>query len=329
MLTWPHRHTDWASDLANVEACYLELAYHICRYQKLLIVCFDHAHKKHIKQILKEKNVALEQVRLALAPSNDTWTRDHGPIAVLCQQDITLLDFRFNGWGGKYASDLDHAITATLYHQQALGDTVLEPISMVLEGGSIEVDGSGTLLTTRDCLLSPTRNPKLSQQQIEQKLIQWFGLSRVLWLGHGYLDGDDTDSHIDILARFCDRETIVYTHCDDKSDPHYKELNAMETELRGLRSITDQPYRLLPLPWPAAKYDEAGKRLAASYANFLVINGAIIMPGYNDPADEQARICLQQCFPDREVIAINALPLIKQGGSLHCMAMQLPEGVLT
>jgi len=200
---------------------------------------------------------------------------------------------------------------------------------MVLEGGSIEVDGAGTLLTTRDCLLSPTRNPKLSQQQIEQKLIQWFGLSRVLWLGHGYLDGDDTDSHIDILARFCDCETIAYTHCDDESDPHYKELNAMETELRGLRSITDQPYRLVPLPWPAAKYDDAGNRLAASYANFLVINGAVIIPGYNDPADEQARVCLQQCFPDREVIAINALALIKQGGSLHCMAMQLPEGVLT
>jgi agmatine deiminase len=199
---------------------------------------------------------------------------------------------------------------------------------MVLEGGSIEVDGSGTLLTTARCLLAPTRNPTLTREQIEKRLMDLLGINRILWLQHGYLAGDDTDSHIDTLARLCDSRTIAYVHCNDPDDEHYAELKAMEAELKSFRAADGQPYRLVPLPWPRAKFDEDGNRLPATYANFLVINDAVLVPTYQDPADSEALTRMQECFPDREVVAIDCLPLIYQFGSLHCVTMQLPEGVL-
>jgi agmatine deiminase len=208
------------------------------------------------------------------------------------------------------------------------GHTPMQTVDMVLEGGSIEVDGSGTLLTTTRCLLAPTRNPKLSKQQIEERLMGSLGINRILWLQHGYLAGDDTDSHIDTLARFCDRGTIAYVSCDDPQDGHYVELKAMEDELKTFRAADGQPYRLVPLPWPRAKLDEDGNRLPATYANFLIINDAVLVPTYDDPADAAALASLKTGFPDREIVPINCLPLIYQFGSLHCITMQLPEGAL-
>jgi agmatine deiminase len=327
-LTWPHVHSDWAPILAEVEPVFTAIAAAIARFEIVLIACYDAAHREQVQARLAAAGVPAARTRLYLAPSNDTWARDHGPITVLCQGEATLLDYGFNGWGGKYPHDRDDRITRTLHAQGAFGDTPIDHQDLILEGGSIEVDGSGTLLTTERCLLAPTRNPKLARADIERELAAQLGLTRFLWLKHGYLAGDDTDSHIDTLARLCDASTIAYVSCDDPADEHYAELKAMEAELKAFRTPNGTPYRLVPLPWPQPKLDADGARMPATYANFLIINGAVLVPTYRDAADAVALERLRGCFPDREVIAIDCLPLIWQHGSLHCVTMQIPAGIV-
>jgi agmatine deiminase len=329
MIAWPHAHSDWQDILPDVEPVYTQLAQHIARREKLLIVCWNDAHATHVNNLLLEADVNPQQILLHKVHSNDTWTRDYGPLTVLEQGKPRLLDFIFNGWGNKFSAPLDNQVTRQLHAAGAFAETPLSTIDLVLEGGSIEVDGQGSLLTTENCLLAPTRNSTLNRDQIETQLRAWFGVERVLWLRHGHLIGDDTDSHIDTLARFCDPHTIAYVACDDPGDEHYPDLRHMETELRDMRDCRGQAYRLVPLPWPAAKYDAAdGRRLAASYANFLIINGAVLVPTYGDAADDEALHRLQPCFPGRDIIGVPCLPLIRQNGSLHCITMQLPAGVL-
>ncbi len=327
MLTWPHAGSDWAPMLSEVEPVFVSIAVAIARFETVLIACHDESVRRQVEGQLRSANIPPDRTRLWVASANDTWARDHGPISVLCQGEATLLDFDFNGWGGKFAYELDNRITRRLHAQGAFGDTPIEHVDLILEGGSIEVDGSGTLLTTAQCLLTPTRNPRLSRQQLEQQLSELLGITRFLWLQHGYLAGDDTDSHIDTLARLCDPDTIAYVSCTDPQDEHYKELKSMEAELQSFRTTRGSPYRLVPLPWPTAKYDIDGARLPATYANFLIINNAVLVPTYRDPADDEALRTLQTCFPDREVIGIDCLPLISQHGSLHCVTMQLPAVV--
>ena len=327
-LTWPHAHSDWAPILDEVEPVFTAIAAAIARFEIVLVACYDSAHRDQVRTRLAAAGVPAARTRLYVAPSNDTWARDHGPIAVLCQDEATLLDYGFNGWGGKYPHDLDDRITRTLHAQGAFGDTPIEHQDLILEGGSIEVDGSGTLLTTERCLLAATRNPRLARADIERELAAHLGLTRFLWLKHGYLAGDDTDSHIDTLARLCDPNTIAYVACDDPSDEHYAELKAMEAELETFRTPNGAPYRLVPLPWPQPKRDTDGARMPATYANFLIINGAVLVPTYRDTADAVALERLRGCFPDREVIGIDCLPLIWQHGSLHCVTMQIPEGIV-
>jgi agmatine deiminase len=327
MLTWPHAHGDWAKRLTQVEPVFTEIARQISWREKVLISCYDRGHRERLGKHLAAAGVDMRRVILRTVPSNDTWARDHGPLTVMCQNELLLLDFGFNGWGGKFGYELDNQISRKLYALDSFGQTPMQTVDFVLEGGSVEVDGGGTLLTTARCLLAPTRNPKLTRDQLEQKLKEFLGLNRILWLNHGYLAGDDTDSHIDTLARYCDKNTIAYVSCDDLRDEHYAELNAMEEELKTFRAADGQPYRLVALPWPRAKFDDEGQRLPATYANFLIINSAVLVPTYEDPADNVALARLQECFPDREVVAINCLPLIYQFGSLHCITMQLPAGV--
>ncbi|MHB8534560.1 MAG: agmatine deiminase family protein [Sulfuricaulis sp.] len=328
MLTWPHAHGDWAQRLTQAEPVFVEIARQVSRREKVLISCYDKGHREHVEGLLAAAGVERDRLILHVVPSNDTWARDHGPLTVACQDEVLLLDFGFNGWGGKYGYELDDRITRRLYALDVFGRAPMQTVDLVLEGGSVEVDGSGTLLTTARCLLAPTRNPKLTREQLEQKLKELLGLNRILWLHHGYLAGDDTDSHVDTLARFCDRNTIAYVSCDDPADEHYAELKAMEQELMAFRTVDGRPYRLVPLPWPRAKRDENAKRLPATYANFLIVNGAVLVPTYEDPADDIALARLKECFPGRDVVAINCLPLIYQFGSLHCVTMQLPEGVI-
>lgn len=325
LLTWPHANSDWLPYLTRVEPVFIHIAQEVARRERLIIACQDNAHTEQVKNLLTLHKANLPNITLYATDSNDTWARDHGPITVLESGQLKLLDFTFNGWGGKFDAELDNRITQRLHGASAFGKASLETIDMVLEGGSIEVDGAGTLLTTTRCLLAPTRNPGMSQLQVEKTLAELFGVRRFLWLKHGYLAGDDTDSHIDTLARFCDPHTICYVACDDPSDEHYAELKAMESELKAFRDANSRPYRLFPLPWPKPKYDEDGHRLPATYANFLIINKAVLVPTYEDSADSQALASIRVCFPDREIIAIPCLPLIWQHGSLHCVTMQIPS----
>ena len=327
MLTWPHSQSDWHANLAAVEKVYLQLARVICQHEKLLVVCYDTSHQHHIHDLL-QPYVDLTQVIFALHASNDSWARDHGPITVLEQHQPCLLDFQFNGWGDKYAHDLDNQITSGLHAEGIFGGTPLDTIDIILEGGSIDSDGEGNLLTTRACLCHPSRNPGLSATDIENQLQQLLGVERILWLEHGWLAGDDTDSHIDMLARFCDARTIAYTACDDAEDEHYSKLSAMHAELSVMTQRNGEAYELVALPIPHAIFNQEGERLPASYANFLIINAVVLVPQYGDPADTIALQRLTACFPGREVIGINCRAVIEQFGSLHCLTMQLPAGVL-
>lgn len=328
MLTWPHDRSDWLPFLATVEPVYVEIARAVCAREKLLICCRDETHVDHVRVLLQGGHVNLVRVTLMIAPSNDSWARDHGPITVFENNAPRLLDFTFNGWGKKYSADLDNLITRRLHDRGAFNSIALESFDFVLEGGGIESDGAGTLLTTAQCLLSPHRNPLLTRAQIERVLKDTLGVARVLWLEHGHLAGDDTDSHIDTLVRFCDAHTLAYMSCDDPSDEHYTDLRVMEDELRTLRDWNGKPYRLIALPLPRAQYNAEGRRLPATYANFLIINDAVLAPTYGDPADKLALERLRTAFPKHEIVAINCTPLIQQFGSLHCITMQLPHGVL-
>lgn len=279
--------------------------------------------------MLQTRTVHGKNVRTFIVPTNDTWIRDYGPLSVISRQNtLQLLDFEFNAWGNKYQSNNDNLVNRRLQEQGAFQQTPLKSIPWVLEGGSIETDGYGTLLTTANCLLSKQRNAEQNKARIEQALQEHLGATRILWLDHGALEGDDTDSHIDTLARFTDPNTICYVSCDQAEDPHYLPLKQMAQTLQTFRNHAGKPYRLVPLPWPKAKINRNGKRLPATYANFLIINHAVLVPIYNDPADNKAIAIFKQLFPEREVIALNCLSLIEQFGSLHCATMQLPEGVI-
>ena len=328
MLTWPHAGTDWAKQLPETETVFLDLARAISRFESLLITCRDAAHRQAVRDKLEQAGVPASRCRLCCHASDDTWARDHGPLTVYREGRPQLLDFTFNGWGGKYPAERDNALTRALHAQGAFGDTPLVSLPFVLEGGSIDSDGAGTLLTTRACLLAPSRNPGHDQAAIERVLAQQLGARRVFWLRHGWLRGDDTDSHIDMLARFCDPVTIAFSHCEDEGDEHFAPLQALREELAALRTAGGGGYRLVPLPIPAPIHDREGRRLPASYANFLIINGAVLVPQYDDPADHTALSRLREVFPGREIIGIDCRPLIQQYGSLHCLTMQLPRGVL-
>lgn len=324
-LTWPHEETDWAYMLDEVTTCYIELAREIARRERLLIVT---PHPEQVKRLLQGV-VDLEAVTFAQCPTNDTWARDHGGITLFCNGTPAIYDFKFNGWGLKFAANYDNLITSTLCRQGRFNARYENRLNFVVEGGALESDGAGTLLTTSECLLSPNRNGEWSQARIEEYLKETFGLQRVLWLDHGYLAGDDTDSHIDTLARFAPDNTIVYVQCTDPTDEHYEALRRMEEQLRTFTTLEGAPYRLLPLPMANAVYDENGERLPATYANFLIMNDAVLYPTYRQPANDQAAAqVLQQAFPDREIVGIDCSPLIRQHGSLHCVTMQYPKDVL-
>jgi len=323
MLTWPHAQTDWAEHLLEVESVYLNLAQHIFQYQNVIVACHDEHIQQHVDTQFAQADIPKQHYSLYLAPCDDTWTRDHGPISLYEDGKRVLLDFEFNAWGDKYTASQDNLISRHLHIAGAFGESSLRHVDFILEGGSIDCDGQGTLLTTQNCLLSPQRNA-LNQDEIEHVLQEQLGVERVLWLEHGYLSGDDTDSHIDTLARFCNTHSIAYTTCDDKNDEHYESLQAMQAELQNLQQSNGEPYQLVPLPLPSAKYNASGQRLPATYANFLIINGAVLVPTYHDVMDQRALSILAQCFPERKIIGIDCQPLIQQFGSLHCVTMQIP-----
>jgi agmatine/peptidylarginine deiminase len=321
LLTWPHAGTDWKDNLDEVIPCFASIAKEILKRENLLIVC---PSAIEVKQALGE--VDYSGIIFREMPTNDTWARDHGPISIFVNEIHYILDFTFNGWGLKFPANHDNQITRKLYESKAFSSETRyqSMLHVVLEGGSIESDGEGTILTTTHCLLSKNRNDYKSKAEIADYLEIIFGLQRVLWLNHGYLAGDDTDCHIDTLARFCDKNTIAYVQIADENDEHFEELFLMEKELQKFRTSEGEPYRLISLPMAEPVYFD-GERLPATYANFLLITGAVLLPFYDSPLDEIARQKLQEAFPDREIIGIDCRPLIKQHGSLHCVTMQIPS----
>ena len=312
-LTWPHEATDWAPILADITAVYEEMAREISKREGLLIVAPEGTH---LPSPLTH--------HLTPITFNDTWARDHGFITVEELSPIThqpspiLLDFCFNGWGEKFEATLDNQINRHLYEQGLVKGTYEDHLDFVLEGGSIESDGKGTIFTTSCCLMAPHRNQPLSRQEIEERLKTYLGAERIVWLEHGSLMGDDTDGHIDTLVRICPDDTLLYTGGDED----HPDLALMEQELQALRTLDGKPYRLLKLPLPRPVYDE-GERLPATYANYLVINGAVLVPTYNQPdLDAEALRTIGEAFPDREIVGIDCRAVIKQHGSLHCCTMQ-------
>ena len=324
-LTWPHKNTDWAYMLDEVEACFVNIARAIADRQLLLIVSPEPEAVR--RRIASEVNMT--NVRFVECATNDTWARDHGGITVMIGGEPVVYDFAFNGWGLKFAACYDNLITSHCYKAGVLKARYQNRLNFIIEGGSIESDGCGTMLTTSECLLSPNRNGEWGRNHIEEYLKEAFGLQQVLWLDYGYLAGDDTDSHIDTLARLAPNNTILYVSCNDADDEHYEQLKAMESQLRTFRTLQGEPYRLLPLPMAAAAYDEDNDRLPATYANFLILNDAVLYPTYGHPAlDKAAGEVIAEAFPGYEIIGIDCCALIRQHGSLHCVTMQYPEGVI-
>ena len=324
-LTWPDELTEWEPYIDSVLECYINIASEIIKYENLIIVCRNIKNTKAQLKSLDLSRITFKQIEL-----NDTWARDHAGISVFNQKgEKIILDFVFNGWGLKFNANLDNQITRHMFEQNTFQKDVkrisLQPY--VLEGGSIETDGLGTLLATEECLCSINRNEQFSKLEIENKLKSFFGFNRILWLSHGNIIGDDTDSHIDTLARFCSEDTIAYVQCKDINDEHYESLYKMELELKSFKTINGTPYNLIPLPLPQAMYLD-DYRLPATYANFLIINNAVLMPGIGNELDSIAANQLQKAFPDREIITINCCPLLSGHGSLHCVTMQYPVGFI-
>lgn len=332
-LTWPHEDTDWADMLPEITTTYVHLAFEIARRQPLLIVHPDTAAlQTFLQSQLPEK--VFQNITFFQCPTNDTWARDHAFLTIVGTEGAELMDFHFNGWGGKFEATADNAINRQLFETSHLKGRYINALDFELEGGAIESDGIGTLLTTEECLLNTNRRregdriPLVDRMQVELLLQDSLGVERILWLKHGYLAGDDTDSHIDTLARLCPDNTIVYVQSRDENDEHHAALTAMESELRAFRTATGQPYRLIPVPMPDPIFDEEGERLPATYANFLIMNKAVLMPTYAQPVhDEAAQRALQTAFPHHEIVGIDCRSLIRQHGSLHCATMQYPRGV--
>lgn len=321
-LTWPHKGSDWDYLIDEVEICFVKIAKEVATRQHLFIVTLEESRLEKFFS-----NEELANIRFFQIDSNDTWARDHGGITIFENEKHILLDFTFNGWGMKFAAGLDNLITRNLHQQNAfLGFEYRNMGHFVLEGGSIESDGQGTILTTTECLLSVNRNEFLSKPEIENRLKEYLGAKRVLWLNSGYLAGDDTDSHIDTLARFCSVDTIAYVKCTDCNDEHFEALLAMETELKDFKQLSGEAYRLIALPMVSATFDpDDGHRLPATYANFLIINGAVLFPVYNCETDPAAIEAIKTAFPNLAIVPIDCSVLIRQHGSLHCVTMQYPE----
>jgi len=319
LLSFPHEDTDWA-DVGLKESLtpFVRIAQAISYNQLVYIICKD---KEAISSLFcSKRNMIFVEL-----PTNDTWIRDYGFISIQEDNDTTLLDFGFDGWGGKFEALLDNGINQQLYNTHLLGNTPMKSIDYVLEGGSIESNGDGVILTTSKCLCNPNRNGGLDKQEVESKLKEYLGAREVLWLDFGYLTGDDTDSHIDTLARFVNQDTIVYVKCDDNTDEHYSELKKMKEQLKSFKTKDGKPYNLIALPMCEAKYDKDGNRLPATYANFLITNHSLLYPTYDDKNDKVVGEIFKSIYPNKEIIPINCLKLIEQGGSLHCSTMQIAQ----
>lgn len=297
MVVFPTTHTDWQHSIKEIQKSYVDFINAIRKYQLCIVVCSQ-------PEILKEYFSDFDNIEIFEATTNDTWIRDFGAIDFYKNDKIDSYNFIFNAWGDKFESNLDDKFNQKFFKN-------LLHVEFVLEGGSIDNNGDSVLLTTSKCIFNPNRNPDLSQEQIVKKIEGLFELKEIIILKNGALMGDDTDSHIDTLARFIDKETIAYAKCYDKNDEHFEELHVMEKELKKTG------FNLLPLPLPSAKFYKKD-RLPATYLNFVFINGALIVPTYKDKNDDIVLELLKNEIKDKKVIGVDASIFIREHGSLHC-----------
>ncbi|MEP6591186.1 MAG: agmatine deiminase family protein [Gemmatimonadota bacterium] len=320
-LSWPHRESSWPGNFERVPAVIAEMVRHLAPGEEIHINVSDAEMESEVRGILQRAIIATGNVYFHHNPTNDAWCRDHGPIFVQRGSEQLILDWGYNAWGGKYPPyDLDDVIPTRIAEE--FGIPVAHP-PMILEGGSIDVNGAGTLLTTEACLLNPNRNPDLSRETIERRLRDWLGVHHILWLGDGIV-GDDTDGHIDDIARFTDARTVVTVVEEDPADENHALL---QENLHRLESMSDQdgmPLRIVTLPMPRAVVYE-GQRLPASYANFYIGNEVVLLPAYDPPRDRIAQETLQRLFPTRRVVPIDCTELIWGLGAFHCLTQQWPE----
>ncbi len=321
-ISWPHKRESWPGNFAAVEPVMVKAVSALSRSEPVRINVLDQAHEKHVASLL-EGHADRERVIFHRIPTNDAWCRDHGAIFVTRSgtgEPALALDFRFNAWGGKYPPyDLDDAVPRGM--AEVLG-VPRHPVDMVLEGGSIDVNGAGALLTTEQCLLHPNRNPSLARTDIERVLGETLGVEQVLWLGEGIV-GDDTDGHVDDLTRFVAADTVVTVIEHDRQDENFVALAENRARLDRFRLADGRPLRVVELAMPRP-VEWKGERLPASYANFYIGNRVILMPVFRDPADEPNRALLARCFPGREVVAIDCRELVLGLGTFHCLTQQVP-----
>ena len=321
-ISWPHKHESWPGKFGSVEPVMVKAVSALSRSETVRINVLDRRHQEHVQELLSGE-VDPQRVVFHRFPTNDAWCRDHGAIFVTRAAEpdrLLALDFRFNAWGGKYPPfDLDDAIPAQM--AAALG-VPTHPVDMVLEGGSIDVNGHGALLTTEQCLLHPNRNPELGREAIERNLCNALGVRQVIWLGEGIV-GDDTDGHIDDLTRFVSEDTVVTVVETDRKDENYLPLAGNRERLDRVRLTDGRPLNVIELAMPRP-LEFKGDRLPASYANFYIGNSIVLMPAFNDPADDENRLKLAGCFPGREVAAIDCTDLVLGLGTFHCLTQQVP-----
>jgi agmatine deiminase len=321
-LTWPRAEgISFPDAYEAIPPLWARLSKLLAEGEQVHINVFSPAQEEEIRVALRKVDAPVDtRIHLHPFPAYEPWCRDHGPIFVRNAKELAVVDWRYNAWGGKYPPcDLDDEVPQHV--AKLLGLRLFSP-PMILEGGSIEVNGAGTLLTTEACLLNPNRNPELSKEQIEAYLSNYLGVEQILWLGEGIV-GDDTDGHIDDLTRFVDARTLVTIVEEDRADENYELLEENRRRLEAMRDPQGRPWRIVELPTPG-RIERDGQRLPASYANFYIANEVVIMPGFDHPNDAKAQAILQELFPTRRVVVWPSLDLIWGLGALHCITQQQP-----
>lgn len=326
LMAFPNHNTDWDYILDEAREQYYRIIEAFTKESvHIVLICDDVETTSLLLQ-----NCNQELITYVKLDYNDTWTRDYGPLSVIKDERLRALDFGFNGWGLKFASDKDNLVNLHLMDKYLIPkSTYRNHRAVILEGGSVETDGEGTILTTSRCLCSPNRNGGLSKAEATEMLRKNLGADHILFLDYGALEGDDTDSHIDTLARLAPGNIILFTGCRNMDDPQFEELLKMRAQLTMFRNSEGEPYNLIELPLPDAIFDEDGQRLPATYANYLITDKVIFIPTYGQPTnDHLAAQTIRIAFPEHKVVGVDCTTLIKQHGSLHCATMQIPVNLL-
>ncbi len=326
IIVWPHSHSDWATNLDSIELIYLKISKYICQHQRLILVSYDDAHQLQIKQALIKYSIKIENVTFTNIPTNDTWVRDYGPICVNSNKQPFIHNFEFDAWGLKYSHDLDNAFSIALVNQLDL-DANCHHSDQVLEAGNIEINSLGELLCTSSCFKRKNIALPIELADLENKFIHWFGCSKIYWINAVQLIGDDTDGHIDTLARFCTDNIIVYSSVGNSNDANNAALLQLEVQLQSIKKKTANRIELIPLPLPKPVFS-FGKQIPANYTNFLITNESVLVPTFSDKQDNHTLKLFDALFPTREIIGIESSTLTQQFGGLHCATMQIPQGIL-